>query len=495
MEKPAARERAISARAPIVGPGWLARFARIDRGLLALALVFVLTLPLLTPRVAASDEIEYFSYLHSLVFDHDLDFRNEYEHFCNLDPQDCADSRFRETFLDNKTPTGLQINFGPIGSALLWSPFYLVAHGVTLALSASGSTIPADGYSAPYIFAISFGSLLYGWIGLALSYRIAREYVGKKIALAATLTILFATNAVYYLYIAPAMSHAPSLFASALFVFVWFRTRESRAAGNYRAWALLGVCGALMTMVREQEAIFVLLPLVESGFKLLTAKNAENAKIKREIPLRSWQFNYLAGFATMLATWFLAFTPQFAVYKILNGNFLPAKDVTQKFTFDGAHLGEVLFSNLHGLFSWTPITLFAVLGLFLLSRRDRVLALAFVIAFAAELYLLGSFSTWFGGAAFGMRRFVNCTVLFVIGLAMLIETLRARVPLPALATIGALFILWNLFFIVQFATGMIPRAQPIEFSTLAYNQVFIVPPRLADLAYRFVTARATFYKK
>ncbi len=468
----------------------LKSFGELDTGLKLLALVFLLTIPLLTPRVAASDEIEYFSYLHSLVFDHDLDFRNEYEHFCNLNLSDCIESRFKETFLDDRTPTGLQINFGPIGSALLWSPFYLLAHLVTLTVHSLVPGLSPDGYSAPYVFAVSFASLLYGWIGLALSYRIARDYAGEKIALGATLAILFATNAVYYLYVAPAMSHAPSLFASALFVFIWYRTRESRQEGSWRPWGLLGACGALMTMVREQEAIFILIPLIEGA--ILAAKSAKNGE--GASALRRFRQQTL-GLASMSAAWLIFFSPQLVVYRILNGNFLPAKDVTQKFTWDGTHIGDVLFSNLHGLFSWTPLTLFAVVGLFLLWRRDRLMATAFLLTFAAEVYLLGSFSTWFGGAAFGMRRFVNCTVLFVVGLAVLADTVRGRVPLRVLAGASGLFVVWNLFFIVQFATGMIPRAEPVDFATLAYNQVFEVPTRVGAIAWRFITARGTFYKR
>lgn len=459
--------------------------AGLDKGLVVLGIMFLLTIPLLTPRVAASDEIEYFAYLHSAVFDHDLNFKDEYEHYCNLNVKDCIDSRFKETFLDEHTPTGLQVNFGPIGSALLWSPLYLTAHVVTLVLRRFGASVAADGYSAPYVTGIAFGSLLYGWIGLALAYRIARDLVGETIALGATIVILFATNAVYYMYVAPAMSHAPSLFASSLFVYVWYRTRESRAMGRPSSWALLGACGALMTMVREQEGLFILIPLVE------TAMSVTNARATATQPLRSRIF----GLATMSIMWFVLFIPQLLVYQALNGNFLPAKDVTQKFTWNGAYIGDVLFSSLHGLFSWTPIALFAVIGMLLLWRREKIMAAAFVLTFAAEVYLLGSFSTWFGGAAYGMRRFVNCTVLFVVGLAMLVDALRARVPLRAFAAAGALFVVWNLFFIVQFATGMIPRAEPVDFAVLAHNQVFDVPPRLAGIAWRFITARGTFYKQ
>jgi hypothetical protein len=480
------RTRAPGARFPV-----LRTLAHLDHGLVILGIVFLLMLPLLTPRVSASDEIEYFSYLHSVIFDHDLNFRDEYEYFCNLDLQDCVDSRFKETFLDEYTPTGLQVNFGPIGSALLWAPFYLTAHLATLALQHFSPTVKADGFSASYIYAISFGSLLYGWVGLAMAYRIARDYVEEWIAVGATLAILFATNAVYYMYIAPAMSHAPSLFASALFVFVWYRTRGSRAAGRWASWVLLGACGALMTMVREQEGLFILIPLIETIVSAAKTIHESSFRAPQSMRLAT----PIAGLAVMSATWLVGFVPQFLVYKVLNGNFLPAKDVTQKFTWDGAHILDILFSNLHGLFTWTPLTLLAVIGLVFLWRRDRIMAAAFVLTFAAEVFLLGSFSTWFGGASFGMRRFVNCTVLFVIGLAVLADMLKGRVRPAALATVGALFAVWNLLFIVQFATGMIPRAEPVDFAVLFYNQVFQVPPRLAGIGWRFLTARGTFYKK
>ena len=44
---------------------------------LPLVLVFILSLPAVTQRLYAADEIEYFAYLRSLWFDQDLSFENE----------------------------------------------------------------------------------------------------------------------------------------------------------------------------------------------------------------------------------------------------------------------------------------------------------------------------------------------------------------------------------------------------------------------------------
>ena len=54
-------------------------------GWVALVLLFLASLPAVTARLYASDEIEYFSYLRSLWFDHDLSFQNEYQYFYDRD--------------------------------------------------------------------------------------------------------------------------------------------------------------------------------------------------------------------------------------------------------------------------------------------------------------------------------------------------------------------------------------------------------------------------
>lgn len=460
---------------------------RRERGALVMAVLFLVSLPFVTPRVAASDEIEYFSYLPSILLDGDLNFRNQYEYFCNLDPEDCVRSRFKETFLDLKTPTGLQINFGPMGTAVLWLPFYLAGHLVALVAQNFNPALSANGVSTPYIYAVSIGSVLYGWLGIYLAYRIARGYFDGGVALGSALVILFATNAVYYMYVAPAFSHAASLFASALFVYVWWRTREGRGEGSLRDWLLLGASGGLMTMVREQEAVFFVIPLVEGLHLLYSAMRSR----ERLAQLRKW----ITGAVVMTLGALVVFLPQLITYRILNGNFMPARNVTDKFTWDGNHILDVLFSNFHGLFTWTPVVLLAVIGLVLLWRRDRFMAFAFLAAVAFETYLLGSFSTWFGGAAFGGRRFINCTVLFVVGLAAFADTVQTRVPRPVLAGAGGFLVLWNLFFILQFVTGMVPRQQPVDMLEMARNQFLAVPPRLAEIAGRFLTNRGSFFKQ
>src|SRR5215813_4088101 len=103
-----------------------------------LVCLFLLSLPAVTPRIYSSDEVQYFAFLRSAAFDHDLSFDNEYRYF--YDRGIARAYGFHHTFLELTTPTGLRNNFAPVGSAILWAPMYAVADlGVRLA-RASGST-------------------------------------------------------------------------------------------------------------------------------------------------------------------------------------------------------------------------------------------------------------------------------------------------------------------------------------------------------------------
>jgi hypothetical protein len=131
----------------------LAGFFRLSvRELSVLLVVFALSLPAVTLRLYASDEVQYYSYLRSLWFDRDVSFDNEYRHF--YDAGVARSTLFSETFIEPATDTGVRRNFATLGSAVLWTPFFAVADVSVRIGRALGSDTPADGYSKPYIAAV-----------------------------------------------------------------------------------------------------------------------------------------------------------------------------------------------------------------------------------------------------------------------------------------------------------------------------------------------------
>ena len=77
------------------------------------------------------------------------------------------------------------------------------------------------GNSIPYQLAISFSSAIYAFAGLMLSYHLANRYFTALVSAMTAGLIWFGTNLLGYVYFMPAMSHAVSFFAVALFLYTW----------------------------------------------------------------------------------------------------------------------------------------------------------------------------------------------------------------------------------------------------------------------------------
>lgn len=445
------------------------------RGERWLVVAFVLMLPFVTFKLRGADEIEYFSYLPSLVIDQDLDFANEYLHFHSHDPVGLKG--FKETFLDRREPlTGRPINFAPIGSALLWSPFYLLAHLAVVVAARAGLPVVADGVSWPYLVAVCFASAFYGFLGLRLTARILVEHfhVEERSALLATFALWFGSPLLYYMTVAPGFSHATSLFVVALLLKRFLEESERKMSDlRLERWAWIGFFGGLAGSVREQDGFFLLLP----GLWLV------GDAVRRLAPLQ-----LLARGAVMAGAAFVALVPQLLAYKAINGRFGPSTLVARKMDWSAPHAWGVLFDPGHGLFLWTPVLLVAVLGLLvrLLSRREATAAL-FVVGFAVQTWLSGSVQSWTMAGAFGSRRFLSLVPVFALGLAFVLSGLRKRTPALA-GLVVAFAVWWNVSLMVQFGLRIMDR-QKLVWPDVAINQVTAVPPRLFGVVHGYLTDR------
>jgi hypothetical protein len=439
-----------------------------------LVCLFLLSLPAVTTRIYSSDEIQYFAYLRSLWFDRDLSFENEYRHFYDLGIG--RSDGFHETFLERTTDTGRRINFGTIGCAILWFPFYAVGDIVARATGA-----PADGFSKPYVAAVAYGSATYGFLSLVLAILAARR-LGLN-AFYAALAIWLGTPLLFYMYVAPPFSHACSAFGVALFTLTWLRVRER---WTVRGAFALGAAGALMAMIREQDLFFVFGPALD--FVLWAYSEPKPIKPKLQ--------SLLAGCVAFL----LVFAPQAASYLVLNGHLGPHASVGHKMNWMAPHAAQVLFSPEHGFFVWSPLALIAIPGLFVLPpdggssafRRHRV-SICLLLMVALQIYVGGSVESWTVAGAYGQRRFIALTTAMVIGYAALQHAARGTVARRTLAAITILAVYWNLALTAEFATGLMDR-QRLEPAKNAYD-AFVTLPRMApDLMYRYLFDRASFYR-
>ncbi len=450
-----------------------------NKGLLVLGVIYFLALvTIFKPWVHGIDGAGYYAWLRSVVIDRDLDTYNEFRHYEEAQDEELQSTVWRNFF--RRTETGLWSNHYPVGSAVLWSPFFLLAHALTRLLNLAGYGLASDGYSSLYVAFSTFGSTVTAFVGLVLIYRIAEELYGEFTATLATASIWLASPLVFYMYMHPSMSHANDAFVNALFVWVWYATRRARAG---KGWLALGLTGGLAALVRTQNALLMAFP----GLELLAEFIASLRRRSVINALRS------VGKGCLFAVAFLvAFVPQMLVWKAVFGSYivLNPQQVSSGYGFNlwSPNFLNALFSSNHGLFIWNPLLLPATLGVWLLVGRERRLALLLAMAFLLQLYVIGSWVAWHGTVAFGARFFVNSVPMFTLGLAALVDRLRRRISATVLSAAGAVFIAWNFLLIIQYALQLIPRAGPVSIAQMVSNQFTAVPRSLSKVL-ELLTAR------
>ena len=345
-----------------------------------------------------------------------------------------------------------------------------------------------SGYSSPYIRAVAYGSAFYGFLAIVLSISAVRRHAlaafdgradRSRLDLVAGVLVWVGTPLLFYMYIAPPYAHAPSAFAVALFVWVWLNVRRTWSPGGAVA---LGLAGALMAMVREQDGLLVIGPAVD--FALSAIRQPGRRAL---LPAAAGSLAFVIGYA-----------PQLLAYEALNGYPGPSKLVVRKMTWYSPHALQVLLSTEHGFFFWTPLAVAAVAGLLMLALRghhdSRRIGWCALLMLVAQVYVSGSVESWKVAGAFGQRRFVAITVLLVIGLSVLLRAVPRGPGRVVTAVALALCLWWNLALTALFGTGLMDR-QRLELGRNAYDAFVTIPRMAPDLAVRYLTRRDSFYQR
>ncbi len=429
-----------------------ARARRLATGLVA-ALAFLLIPFLFIPWIHGNDGVRNFAYVRSFWIDGNLDLRNEFEHF-------------RETGeytlpIEDNPETGLPGNALGIGSAILWSPFFLAGHLVAWEVGA-----PMDGYSSPYVWSVCLGSTLYGIAGLLLVLRLVSWRLGPYESLFGVCAVWLGSPLVFYMYLHPSMSHACSFFLCALLLWEYERWRISPGLHHFY---LMGLTAGLALATRLENVVFILLL---GAFCLRTWHLAA-----WEGTHFHWCWKLSGGFLTGFGV-FVGFLPQMAVWRTLHGSWFsgPQCGVPNALLwYKSPYALDVLISGWRGLFVWSPVLFLSVVGFCLLLRRWRLVDIVYMVMFLILLWVIGGWHEWWGGARFGQVFFLGFTPAFALGLAWLLASLRPGAPRNALWVCLLGCLLWSAGLGVQYVSGLIPRDREVTFYQISRNQFQKVP--------------------
>ena len=124
-----------------------------------------------------------------------------------------------------------------------------------------------------------------------------------------------------------------------------------------------------------------------------------------------------------------------------------------------------------------------MIGLFFLAKWNALLGTGSILTFLAYYYFISSYPDWDGLSSYGNRFFLSLTPVFVLGLAALLSAFSQWMGKSsrALALSGAaiaMFVIWNVGFIFQWGTHLVPARGEISWSEMVHNQIVVVPLRM-----------------
>ncbi len=442
--------------------------AKLSRLLLSWRLIiilyFALFVPLFRPLISIGDPVGYYSWARSVLIDGDMDVTNEFAHYGMDGPA---------------TPAGYMHNQWPAGSSWIWLPAMGVAHLVVLFGTALGATIPADGYSWPYIWAASLTSTFVGLGALLLCYSLVRQFYSEFVSLVSVITVWLATPLVFYQYHQPLMSHINDAFLNVVFVLVWLYAHKH----SDRAIPMLGlgmVIGAAV-WVRPQNGILLCVVLLEISYDLFVARKrqGENPDFRSVLARSGW---LLVGFGIL-------FVPLLAFWQRIYGTWVINTYHASgggEFDWRARHMLDVLISTDRGLFVWTPVTVLCAIGILRLGTIERRLTIVLGGIALLQWYVIGSWSAWSGGDAFGPRFWIALTPLGGISLAAFVNYFDRTTPRRRLILVGVmtLFIGWNFLLMLQYSLGAIAPSGPVDLGTMIENQFTVAPQLFVQLIAR-----------
>ena len=378
------------------------------RYLTIVGILLVVLYAFVRPLYVVPDSAAYLAYARSILWDLDVDFDNDYARF------GMVEIGVGGSELAARSDTGKRGNPFGIGTAILWLPFMIVVALVVKIAALFGVGVATDGFGMATLWAAHLGTWSYFLVSLGLVLRTVKEFfdgAGTEARRAAVIGAFLGTPLIYYVLQAASYSHACSVFAASLLLYLAMRWRE---AWTRRHAMILGATVGLVALVRTQGVVFWILPLI-LGWNGL-----------RRTPPTTYLT--LAGFYTGSAL--VVFAPQLIAWTVIYGSpwHLPQGEGFLQFSVE--RVLNVAFSVRHGLFTWSPIFLLAVAGWVMgLRRREwRAPAVALLVAFALQWFVNTLPNDWWAGWSFGARRFIDFVPFVAAGLLVFCSLgLAARV--------------------------------------------------------------------
>ena len=348
-----------------------------------------------------------------------------------------SDYRFDEhywLFWPNQTKEGKNVIKTTMGMAILYAPFFVVAHTI-----ANFSDYPENGFSEPYKFLLLLSALFYLFIGLDFLKKILEHYKFSDFHSAITILLIgLGTNLTAYASQSAPMSHVYSFCLFAAFIYYTIKWHEFQTLKNT---LIIGFLIGLISLIRPSN-IIIMLFFVLYNITSLSDFKERILLFKKTFPL----------LLLMLFAFFIVWVPQLIYWKISSGSYFYYSYPDERFFFNDPKIMKGLFGFRKGWLIYTPMMAFALAGIFALKGTLKKIRLPIVLFFIVNIYVTFSWWCWWYGGSFGQRGLIESYALLAIPFASFVKYVaEKRWYYNAVFYCTALFFIWlNLFQTLQF---------------------------------------------
>ncbi|GAB4202485.1 MAG: hypothetical protein Fur0023_08380 [Bacteroidia bacterium] len=283
-----------------------------------------------------------------------------------------------------------------MGMAIMYSPFFLIAHFFSQAFN-----LPCTGYTPIYSFFISLGTLFYVFIGLFFLRKALLYYFSEKVVAVTLFSLYLCTNLFYYTVGYGELSH--SYLFSLLSIYVYFSIQWVKTFRDRYLYIVAFILG-FSTLIRPIEILnflFVFLLFALTDYQEMINK------------LRQGYLKILLSIFIFL----LPFLLQMIYWRVYAGNWLIYTYQREGFFWSDPKVLELLFSYRNGAVVYSPILLFGFLGFLFLYKMNKKIFFSCLITLMVALYVVSCWWTWWYGGGYGNRALVEYYVYVSFGLS------------------------------------------------------------------------------
>jgi len=355
--------------------------------------------------------------------------------------RDIRHQSFKDSILNKYHPTNTNFQQGSqcangnyvmkysSGMAIMYSPFFIVAH-----ILAGPLGYPADGFSAPYQFAIQFAGLLISIIGLWYFRKLLLIFYSDKVVAIVLTLLVLGSNYLNYAAIDCGMSHC---WLFTIYVFILLNTHYYYQSFKTKYAVRIGLLVGLATLTRPTDILSCLIPL------LWGMETISYSAFKSRLNL------FISHYKTILIAAVCAgcvIFIQLIYWKYASGHWLYYSYQDQKLYFRSPNFADYTFSYRSGWLTYAPMLVFAFIGIipFLIRGKNKVAILAF---FLLNYYIICSWSIWWYG---GRAMIQSYPVLFFPVAELVKACLNRKIVAVVFGPIACILIYYNIWLTYQY---------------------------------------------